>query len=382
MHIPSDILSEIIEQLKAHSEPFYIYDTSQIRAQCRSFVNIPYQNKSVHFATMANVNPEFLRLVKREGLKVFVNSVSHMNVASEAGYKGDEIIFTASALSDKTMSLIHEAGAQTFLDSPMQLKRWQNLFPGQGVGLRVNIGDSVAPISTHAGYFIGKESRLGLTPDELNLIENKDLIKGLHLYVGTDIFDVGYFESCYKELMDLATLFPAIECLNFGGGFGVAEKSERTFDLQAYSAMLSELMNVFSVRMGRSIKLILEPGRIIGGEAGYFVSVVNDVKERGEQRLVGLNASTVQFPRPLMYPEEAKHPVAVIRDGQQLSGDALFETTVYGYSTYSRDVFSRKIMLPEIKLGDVVVYGNAGAYSASSYSSFLGFERAGEVFFK
>jgi len=361
-------------------DPFYIYDCKIIRNNCRTLKAIPWENKSIHFASMANVHPEFLRTVKEEGVNIFVNSMGHMEHAMASGFRAEEIIFTASALTEKTMRKLEREGVQCNVDSPAQLDLWQRLFPGKTIGIRCNVGEKVDPYSTHAGYFIGKESRLGFTMYEIDQIQNKEIIKGLHLYVGTDIFDIDYFIQCYEVLAETALLFPNLEYLNFGGGFGVSESGEQTFDWPDYYQRINLLMENVSGKMGRSIRLILEPGRIMGGEAGFFVCSVSDVKIRDDKRWVGVNASTVQFSRPLLYPDVAHHPVIVIRDGQVVLSNEQITTTIYGCSTYSRDIFSRNKQLPEINIGDILVFGIAGSYSASSFSTFLGFPKPKEYF--
>ncbi len=380
MVLPQNILTYIIENIKEGFDPFYLYDSRQIKDKCQLFQHISYQNKAIHFASMANINLRFLETVKEEKMNIFVNSPLHLEAAYKAGFRRKEIIFTSSALSEKMMKHIKSYDVQVNLDSPNQLALWWKLFPGQAVGIRCNIGDNVKPYSTHAGAFIGKESRLGFTVDEIAQIPDKSLIKGVHLYVGTDIFDVSYFIACYKELIRISDDFPNLEYLNFGGGFGMAENGENRFDMEEYNVQVTKLMNEASARKGKSIKLILEPGRIIGGNAGYFVCSITDTKNRPDRKLVGLNASTVQFSRPLLYPEIANHPVAVIRNGVQLFSDETYPTTIYGCSTYSRDIFSNKAILPELQIGDVVVFGNAGSYCASSYMQFLGFPKPEEYF--
>lgn len=361
-------------------DPFYLYDAEIIRRNCRTLKAIPWENKSIHFASMANVNPDFLRIVKDEGVNIFVNSLGHMEHARAAGFRAEQIIFTASALTEKTMHKLEMEGVQCNVDSPAQLAQWQKLFPGKPIGIRCNVGEKVDPHSTHAGYFIGKESRLGFTMEEIYMIENNEIIKGLHLYVGTDIFDIDYFIQCYEVLAETALAFPNLEYLNFGGGFGVSESGEQTFDWPDYYQRVIQLMGDVSGKMGKSIRLILEPGRIIGGEAGFFVCSVSDVKIRDDKRWVGVNASTVQFSRPLLYPDVAHHPVLVIRNGNEVVSNEKIITTIYGCSTYSRDIFSRKKPLPEIKIGDILVFGIAGSYSASSFSTFLGFPKPNEYF--
>ncbi len=109
---------------KSYFDPFYVYDTKKIRENCRTFKAIPWPYKSVHFASMANIHPEFLRIVKEEGINIFVNSTGHMELAFQAGFRPDQVIFTASALSEETMELLREKGVQCNVDSPNQLAQW------------------------------------------------------------------------------------------------------------------------------------------------------------------------------------------------------------------------------------------------------------------
>jgi diaminopimelate decarboxylase len=138
-------------------------------------------------------------------------------------------------------------------------------------------------------------------------------------------------------------------------------------------------MNEVAATSGRKLCLMLEPGRIIGAEAGYFACLVTDVKIRKDKQLIGINASTTQFPRPLFYPEQAIHPLAIIRDEALANGGTVM-SNVYGCSTYSRDYFIKNVSVPKTEIGDWVIFGNAGSYSASAYTHFLGFLPAEEKF--
>lgn len=380
MNVNKTILEYINGKNEKEFDPYYIYNVQTIKDQCQTFRNISYKNKSIHFASMANVNPHFLKIVKNEKVNIFVNSILHLNSAMEVGFHGQDIIFTSSALSVKTMKYIGNLDIQLNVDSPNQLKQWQQLFPGKAIGIRCNIGDNVKPYSTHVGFFIGKDSRLGFTREEIRQIADKSKIKGLHLYVGTDIFDIDYFINCYKELIDIAGDFPELEYLNFGGGFGVSENGGKHFNISEYNTKVTNLMNQVSEEKGKSIKLILEPGRIIGGMAGYFVCQVTDVKPRENKQLIGVNASTVQFSRPLLYPEIARHPISIIRNGGPYISGKKMPTTIFGCSTYSRDIFSNNAELPVLNIGDIIVFGNAGSYSASSHMQFLGFPKPEEFY--
>jgi len=380
MIVEERVLGYIAKAQTEDVSPFYIYDIQAIRKKCADFSSIPYRNKSIHFATMANINPEFLAVVKSSNLNVFVNSPKHLGSVKEAGFKGSEIVFTSSAMSEKVLKKVFAENVQVNLDSVGQLELWQRLFPEKAVGIRCNIGGMVKPYSTRAGFFLGKESRLGLTVDEIKGIANKQIIKGLHLYVGTDIFDIDYFIGCYRALIELSNDFPNLEYLNFGGGFGVSEQGDEYFDIKNYGEKVSALMEEVSLKRGKSIQMILEPGRIIGGEAGCFVCQVTDVKERENQVFVGVNASTAQFTRPLIYPESANHPVVILRNGALFETENQVNTTIYGCSTYSRDIFCKDKQLPSLSIGDMVIFANSGSYCASSYCEFLGFDKPKEIF--
>ncbi len=372
---------QIREHVRRQRDPFYLYDIEQIRSVCRTFAAIPYPLMSVHFACMANAHPSFLSVVRDEGLNVFVNSLPHLRQAMASGFARQQIVFAASAMDEPTMWEVRTAGALVQLDSLNQVSLWQRLFPDTPFGIRCNIGDLVEPRNTRGGYFIGKESRLGLTPPEMISLSGNPRVTDLHLYVGTDICSIRYFSECYASLADFAPAFPALEALDFGGGFGLSGDDGAHFDFRAYGGTATSLMQRVSADLGRPIRMILEPGRIIGARAGWFVCRVTDVKHRSGRQLVGVNASSTQFPRPLLYPDSARHPVTLLHVDPHVNGKPFLPSSVYGCSTYSRDFLARDVMLPQASLGDIVVLGEAGCYCAAAHSQFLGFPQAKEIFY-
>jgi diaminopimelate decarboxylase len=377
--IPENVREFIVDRAASGTAPCYVYDTAGIEVHCRQFLDIPYERKSIHFATMANIHPEFLGVVCRAGLSAFVNSLEHLRQVLAAGFTGDQIVFTASAMDDEAMTVAQGHGVRVYLDSPSQLDQWRGLFPASPVGLRCNIGDRVEPKDTRAGVFLGIGSRLGFMPEEIEAVAGDPLVTALHLYPGTDIMDVDYFMECYEALWDLAAFFPGLDSLNLGGGFSVSEQGTATFDMKSYGERVSRLMRDRSKALGREIRLVLEPGRIIGCDTGFFACRVTDVKVRGGSQFIGVHASSTQFPRPLFYPESACHPVAILRGKRVTNGQAV-PSNVYGCSTYSRDFLAREALMSRAEIGDWVVLGNAGSYCASAHTRFLGFPPAEEIF--
>lgn len=380
LHIIKRVEERILELSVSEIGPFYLYDTERIRQNCNRFLSIPYGMKSIHFAMMANSTPQFLRIIREAGLKIFVNSRLHLETAEIIGFHDEEIVFAASALDESTMTRVRQSGAILILDSTGQLDQWSSIYPHTGVGIRCNIGNLVTPKMTHAGYFLGEHSRLGLTTESLIKLEGNPCIAGLHIYVGTNITDINYFIECYSQLTELAGLFPSIRYLDFGGGFGIGEKTIGAFDMESFGHKVTQVMEQISGKIGREIKLILEPGRIIGVDSGYFVCKVVDVKDQNNQQLVGVNASSVQFPRPLFYPEDAYHPVKVLQKNGRSDEKSGITSSIYGCSTYSRDYLAREISLPRVSKGAIIILGHAGAYCATAHTDFLGFPKAKEFF--
>ena len=368
---------ERIRQIASHQEdPFYWYDSDEIRRNCYAFAEIAYPHKSIHFATMANANPTFLRIVRETGTNVFVNSLGHLRIARDVGYVGREIVFTSSGMSENLMRVVHDEKVVLNLDSMSQLRRFWRLFPDTPVGIRCNIGARVTPRKTHSGYFLGKESRLGIDFDDLQTLYGHPHIEGLHLYLGTDIVDLDYYRECYDVMADIAQHFPHLDYIDFGGGFGIPENGEDEFPMQAYGTMVTSLMETVSERAQKPIRLLLEPGRIIGATAGFLAVRITDIKQRNGRQLVGVNASSAQFSRPLLYPEDAYHPVI------RLSGpmEPLIPSAVYGSSTYSRDFLAHDILLPPLQENEWLILCVAGSYCASSHTRFLGFDSIEEIF--
>jgi diaminopimelate decarboxylase len=378
--INDHLLEKIREFTDAGKTPFYIYDTKRIQENCREFLNIRYTPLSVNYAMMANSNPRFLKIVKKAGLKIFVNSLLHLEMALDLNFMGDEIVYAASAMDESTMRRVRSSGAKLILDSIGQFELWQSLFPDTGIGIRCNIGELVVPRNTTGGYFIGNQSRLGLTMESVNSLKGNPCISGLHIYVGTNISEIDYFIDCYQHITNIADFFPKLEYIDFGGGFGSGEKKISGFDMHTFSRKVTELMDKIAFTSGRRISLILEPGRIIGADAGYFVCKITDIKMRNNQQLIGVNASSVQFPRPRFYPDHASHPVAILSRSDSASDKSVSLSSVYGCSTYSRDYLARNVDLPQANIGDIVILSNAGSYCSTAHTNFLGFPKAKEYF--
>ncbi|WNG29198.1 hypothetical protein F0U62_38300 [Cystobacter fuscus] len=344
--------------------PFYLYDESQIQDSLARFRSIPYANSALHFATMANDNPFLLRLLKKEGFGVFVNSPKHLKAAFDAGFSSEDIIFASTGLSRELMELLIKHKIHVNLDSLSQVALYGSLNPGSQVGIRINIDEK-----SKNNVFIGAESRIGMLESELpalfELASRHGLrLTGTHVYLGTDIALKDILQGIEKTLA-LSDRFPGLEFIDLGGGFPI---DPERFDFEAYKKTVSALFEDYSRKRGRSIKMIIEPGRSLFGQSGTFFTTVTDVKERPNRIIVCCDASASLIPRAMFY--EDYNPVTV--PGGE--GKALFDKPVdiVGSTTYSRDFLAKGISLPRVEVGEQLIFGQAGSYCYSMITRFLG----------
>lgn len=373
--------TDLFKVIQESGTPLYVYDEKGIRENFRKLAAFPYEPTEVYFASMCNNNPEIIKLAVEEGLKVFVNSMSHLSLCFSQGLAPEDIGFTSTNLSDEDLVKLDQASVFTNLDSLGQLERFGKLLPGRRVGLRINPDVNASPES-HAGVFIGPRSRIGVMENDVNKIKKvlSDYglsLVSLHVYVGTNIFNTDIFVEVIERLVELARHFPEVDTVNIGGGLGVPERrDEPAFDLEAYKKKVSLTMKQGSAKLGRRLKLVIEPGRYAMASNGVFLARVTDVKTTSSRRFIGTDASVAIFPRPLFYPDTC-HPVRIL--GKEKEENIKIPTYISGKTTYSRDILASDIRLPEAEPGDILEIGNAGAYCYSCITDFLGFDRPAEV---
>jgi diaminopimelate decarboxylase len=254
------------------------------------------------------------------------------------------------------------------LDSLDQLRDLASLGGASEVGLRLLIDDEDHP------------NRIGVTAAELTAAleiaqGSKLRITGLHMYAGTNTLKAGRFIACLERMIEASDGLPDLEYLDVGGGFGVAYKEERSrLDLQTLGREVSRRLQALSQKRGRTIRLIIEPGRLLIAEAGTLLMKVVSVKERGGRRYIGVDSTVGNIVVESVY-----HPYhrieALAPRGQTLE----IPTDVCGNTTHSRDYLGRSCRLPELLPGDILALLDAGAYGYAMSSHFLNRPRPAEV---
>jgi diaminopimelate decarboxylase len=357
--------------------PFYLYDEQRIILNVSRFKNIRYPQHSIHFATMANDNIVLLNILRRLEVGAFVNSLKHYHVALASGFSKHNIIYASTGLTPSLILELGKSNIRLHLDSIEQVCAYGRLFPDSSIGVRINIQDrSQGRISP------AHSSRIGILEDEFTELfaaanTYQLRIVGTHSYLGTNLRTTESMLEGVDEALRLSSAFTDLEYIDLGGGFPADNDSNAMFDFEEYATAVSSLFHNYSLFRGRPIALILEPGRAILSDAGFFCTRITEVKERPDRLIAMCDASVSIFPRPLINREF--HPTRLLqteRDTQLAK-----KVDIAGSTTFSNDYLARDLQISHPSYGDLILFELAGSYCSSMMSRFLGQDRPPEILY-
>jgi diaminopimelate decarboxylase len=243
------------------------------------------------------------------------------------------------------------------------------------VALRVN--PDVDP-KTHPYISTGlKKNKFGINIQKAlddyrlaNTLPNVKVI-GVSCHIGSQLTEVGPFVEAVQRLKDLVLKLRAegmnIQYLDIGGGLGITYNLEEPPHPKDYAnALLQELGDI-------RCTLVLEPGRVIVGNAGILVTKVLYTKEGDEKNFVVVDGAMNDLIRPSLYGSYQRvQPVHKVERA---------ETTVdvVGPICESSDFLAKDRQLPRLEQGDLLAVMSAGAYGFTMSSNYNSRPRAAEV---
>jgi diaminopimelate decarboxylase len=361
--------ARIAKIASANSTPFYAYDCNAIVARVRKIKSVlSYPNAKLFFATMANDLEALLQLLARQGVGACVNSRKHLELALKCGIPVKDIQFTSSGITRCDIEYLASRGITVNLDSLGQVDLWCESAPHAGVGIRINAGSLTGNITL--------ADRLGISAAEIGVVSDHakmrgSYINGLHVYAGTNFQSVEEIMPTLRKFFALAKTINTLDYVNIGGGIGIDYKrSGNNFDISRFGSEVSALAHELARTIGRQIELIFEPGRGLIGTCGVFIARVTDTKVLNQKRFVSTDASIAIFPRPFHHPD-SPHRVRCLNDKGECETPKE-EIWIVGRTTFSKDVLAQ-CFVPEVPgIGDLLLFEDAGAYSQSMITRFLG----------
>jgi len=400
MHIPSHI-EKIIRTHAQHGTTFnaYIYDTARLKKRIACLKKIMPKGLEVFYAMKANPHPVFLEAsLASEVTGIEIASLGEANKAIAAGFAPSQLIYTGPGKSIEELTWCVEQGIRTIhIESLVEAHRIQNLCEERGktqdILLRINADFSIHDAQT---TFSGGSQKFGIDEEQLDdalpqiLALDKLHFRGLHVYAASGVLNVDDLLHNCQLVFDLTQRvekeYKDVHCdiIDFGGGFGVDYlETGHDFDPQAYADGLAKMIATYNFS-GRHF--VLELGRWLAAECGWFCTEIIDIKtSRGKKQVVcagGIN----HFRRPAAL--AINHPINILHlDREKLftQQESIHQESVYfgGPLCTSADKLANDAFIEDAQVGDVAVFGLAGAYGLTmSNNDFLSHAKPQEIVFK
>jgi diaminopimelate decarboxylase len=364
--------------------PLYLYSHATLKQHFRAFDGSFDAVKHLTcFSMKSNANLAILRLIALEGGGVDIVSGGELYRALRAGIDPMKIVY--SGVGKRAEDLGDALRADILL---FNVESHQEIFElnaaAERLGTRARIALRVNPDidpQTHPYISTGlKENKFGIdigdAPQEYQTAAGLGHLEiaGVSCHIGSQLTKLSPFVDTLKRLKALIDTLRAsdiqIRFLDLGGGLGITYEEETPPHPSEYARALKEALD-----MGE-LTLILEPGRVITGNAGILVTKVLYTKSSGDKRFIIVDAAMNDLARPSLY--GSYHAVQPVRR----SGREHVEADIVGPICESGDFLAKDRTVEAYEQQELMAVMSAGAYGFSMSSNYNARPRAAEVLVK
>ena len=376
--VPIRIIAEEI------GTPFYLYSHATLKRHYQIFYEaFEGLDRLVCFSAKANTNLAVLKLFESLGSGLDIVSGGELYRGLKAGFSPDKIVYSGVGKRVDEIDYALEAGILMFnVESLEELElinqRASVLKTRAPVAIRVN--PDVDP-KTHPYISTGlKKNKFGIDKETAiegynvaSQLENIDVV-GIDCHIGSQITDAKPFVEALENLKglidELRKSGVEIQFLDMGGGLGITYSDELPPHPREYAKEI-----VASLK-GSQLKLILEPGRVIVGNAGILVTEVLFRKSGKVKEFIIADAGMNDLMRPTLY--SAFHAIEPVidNDGQEITAD------VVGPICETGDFLATDRKISDVMKGDLLAVMSAGAYGFTMSSNYCSRLRVAEVMVK
>ena len=355
--------------LQEFSTPFYLYDEEVIQNKVLFLNSLDFEfDFKFHFAVKANPNLAILNLIKKYNFGAEVVSAGELFKSLKAGFDPTSVIFDGPGKTEFDLKYAITQQIKSINVENLEEIAFINEY-SLHKGLITNIGIRINPdidAKTLDKITTGKSgSKFGVSVDQIDF-ESIAKFKGVRLttlseHIGSQITDHKQLISSYQKLISLAdkinTSLKTIQTLDFGGGFGVIDHSDKKLDFRNWQNDLNQLLD------GKSYNILFEPGRYVVADSGELYTKVLYVKKSGNKKIIITDSSFSEYLRPALY--DITPPIKVLDESQDL------ETyDIAGGICESTDYLAKDVQIPRVKQGDFIKLMNVGAYGSSMSSTY------------
>jgi len=355
--------------LQEFSTPFYLYNEEVIQNKVLFLNSLEFKfDFKFHFAVKANPNLAILNLIKKYNFGAEVVSAGELFKSLKAGFDPTSVIFDGPGKTEFDLKYAITQQIKSINVENLEEIAFINEY-SLNKGLITNIGIRINPdidAKTLDKITTGKSGgKFGVSVDQIDF-DSIAKFKGVKLttlseHIGSQITDHNQLISSYQKLISLAdkinTSLKTIQTLDFGGGFGVIDHSDKKLNFRDWQNDLNQLLN------GKSYNIIFEPGRYVVADSGELYTKVLYVKKSGNKKIIITDSSFSEYLRPALY--DITPPIKVLNESQDL------ETyDIAGGICESTDYLAKDVQIPRVKQGDFIKLMNVGAYGSSMSSTY------------
>jgi diaminopimelate decarboxylase len=373
---------------KKHGTPLYVYSQGTLTEHFRKLdAAMSPVKHMVCFAVKSNSNLSVLRTLANLGAGFDIVSGGELQRVIAAGGDPRQCVFAGVGKTEDEIEFALRRNVYSFnAESEPELQRINNVAARlkkiAPVAVRVNPGVDAC---THAKITTGTyENKFGIQFEQVEGVyarasKLRNLrLRGVQMHIGSQITEATPFEKAVHKVLPLVRRLQenyALEFFSIGGGLGIVYqpalasgaaawwKTSAAKDIltpEKYAARLVPLLK------SPGLKILMEPGRFISGNAGILVMRVEYVKRTGKKNFVIVDAAMNDLIRPAFY--DSYHEIVPLAR----KGNSTLKSDVVGPICESGDYFCKDRPLPEVGEGDYLALLSAGAYGfamASNYNT-------------
>ena len=356
--------------------PVYVYSTATLERHFRTFAgSFDGLDATICYAVKANSNIAVIRALADLGAGADVVSGGELRAALTAGVPAGRIVFSGVGKTRDEMAAALTAGVmQINVESEPELEALGGV--ARSLGVRAPVAIRINPdvdAHTHAKITTGRgENKFGIEWTVAHRVYARAAampeidVVGTAAHIGSQLTDLEPFREAFLRLRDLVVMLRAdghrIRTLDLGGGLGIPYGNEEAPipAPSAYAGVVRETVGDLGCR------LILEPGRLLVGNAGALATRIVYVKEGATRTFVIVDAAMNDLLRPTLY--NAHHAIVPVTEPP--ANAKTRPVDIVGPICETGDTFGTGRPLPPVAAGDLLVIRTAGAYGAVMASTY------------
>lgn len=373
---------KIADLARSFGTPLYVYSYHTLVDHFTKLKNAFKEiDPLICYSVKANSNLAILKALVDKGAGLDIVSGGELFRALKVGCPAKKIVYASVGKTGHEIEEAIKKGILFFnVESVSELENINRISKklGKVTNVAIRINPDVEP-KTHKYITTGKlTNKFGIdfkSAQQIFLLRRalKNIrISGLHIHIGSQITESQPYVAAITKMIafikNLKKNGANIEYLNIGGGLGIVYDKETPQTADDYARKVLPLLKK------SGLKIIMEPGRFIVGNAGILVTKVLYVKKTPKKKFIIVDAGMNDLIRPSLY--EAYHNILPL---QETGGSLTVKVDIVGPICESGDFLAKERMMPRLKEGDYLAVMSAGAYGFSMSSNYNSRKRVQEV---